>query len=70
MTGPNSIERRVEVLADDIRRLLEQVVEQARERRWDAASRHGAALVDATRRLQNEVDFCSMNEWLERAKTA
>jgi len=70
MTVPDPIDRRVEPLADDIRRLLEQVLEQTRQCRWDAASRHGAALVDATRRLQNEVDFCSMNEWLERAKTA
>jgi hypothetical protein len=70
MTRPEPIERRLEALAEDVRRLLDEVLEQAREREWQAASRQTAALVDASRRLQNEADFRSMSEWLERAKSA
>lgn len=70
MMVPDPVQSRMTTAAEDLRRLLEAVLEQSREGRWQAASRQAAALVDVSRRLQNEVDFCSMNEWLERAKSA
>ena len=70
MMVSDPVQDRMTTAAEDVRRLLEQVLEQSREGRWQAASRLAAALVDVSKRLQNEVDFCSMNEWLERAKSA
>jgi hypothetical protein len=70
MTGPDASERGVVTLARDVRVVLEQVLEQVRNGDWEAASLRAVDLVVAARRVQNEIDFCSMNEWLERAKTA
>jgi len=70
MTGSEPIEDRAAALARDVRAALEQLVEQVRDGNWEAASCRAMDLVAASRRVQTEVDFCSMNEWLERAKTA
>jgi hypothetical protein len=70
MTGSDSNEDRVAMLARDVRVLLEQVLEQVRSCNWEAASSRATDLVVAARRVQNEVDFRSMNEWLDRAKSA
>jgi hypothetical protein len=60
----------VQLLADQIRLLLEQLLEQSRGADWLAASRRALALVEASRAVQAEIDFQAMQVWLDKAKAA
>jgi hypothetical protein len=59
-----------EVLAKELRAILDGVLAHARARDWSAASRTVLDLVHATRRIETVGDFMHMNEWRETTKDA
>ncbi|MFL5300697.1 MAG: hypothetical protein ACJ79R_10180 [Anaeromyxobacteraceae bacterium] len=61
---------RVQAVADELRAVLEQVLAEAGKGDWLAASHRVEALVESARRVQTEVDFRTMSEWLEKTYAA
>jgi hypothetical protein len=62
--------RELDALAGAVHSAVRDVLADAARADWSAASRRVLALVHAARRLETEVDFHYMSEWLERAKKA
>jgi hypothetical protein len=70
MGRANTPEERLAELADEVWEVLQQVVVEGRRGDWEAASRTMLALAQASRRVQHEIDFQTMNRWLDRAREA
>lgn len=60
----------LEALADAVHEAVRDVLADASRGDWNAASRRVLVMIHAARRLETEVDFHYMSEWLDKAKRA